>query len=125
MLNDGKPVPVYLEMTEISPNSHWAIKNQEPIPKATVIQEDNGTDLFIDSFSRPLSFPSILMMNNDLSITQIIPMVNITTLVLGDVHKGLSVTNATRRTSFKMNPITIPPIAMSLRRNLINLSDTD
>ena len=121
MLDDGKPVPVYLEMTETSPNSHWTIKNQEPIPNATVIQDDNGTGLFTGSFSRILlSFASILMMNNDLSITQMIPMENITMLVLGDVHKGLSVTNATRRTSFKKNPITIPPTAMSLRRNLIN-----
>ena len=58
-------------------------------------------------------------MKIDLSIAHTIPMPNITKFVLGDVHKGLSVMNAIRRTSFKMNPTTIPPNAMFLKRKLL------
>ena len=100
-------------MTDTSPNSHCAKKNQDPIPKATVTHDDVG--VFVTLASSSLSLSLISSKKVALSTAQMIPRVKITTLVVGDVQIGFSVMQNIRRTNFKKKPMTIPPNANSLK----------
>lgn len=91
MLNDGNPVPVYLETTETSLKSHWTMKNHAPIPKAIVNQVENGIETLTGSLSFVLS---ILIMIATLSMKQIIPTTKMAIFVPADVHQGFSETKA-------------------------------
>ena len=108
-------------MTETSPKSHCAKKNQDPIPKATITHDNVGVLVTLASSSLSLSLISSKKVA--LSTVQMIPRVKIMILVVGDVQIGFNVIQNIRRTNFKKKPMTILPNANSLKLKNENIDD--
>ncbi len=117
--NEGMAPPVYLDKTETSAKSHWTIKSQDPVPRATVTHAEVETKGFSFSSANSLLFSLKFDRNRFLSMTQIIPMENMTKLLDDEVHMGFREVKAIRSTSFKKNPTVNPQSTSSLKEKVM------